>query len=209
MFQHRQLSALALAVVMLLGAACAPAKPALPVVGEVPEFHLTSGDGRPFTRADLEGSVWIVDFIFTRCSGVCPMMTARMAGLQKTLAAEEGAGRAPHGGVRLLSISVDPDYDTAAVLTAYAKQNGADPARWVFLTGAEQEVFDLSQKGFLLAAGRDDAAAAQLGGPALTHSEKFVLVDRRARVRAYYDSGETGALQQLADDAIGLSRDAS
>ena len=186
-------------------AGCAPAPPPLPVIGAIPEFSLTSADGRPFARADLQGAVWIVDFVFTRCSGPCPMMTTKMRGLQKSLEEAEAAGRVPAGRIRLLTITVDPDYDTPEILAAYAKEHNADPARWKFLTGAERDIFDLSQKGFLLAAGRDEAAAAQFGGPVLTHSEKFTLVDTKGRVRAYYDSSDFEALRRLVADAVALA----
>ena len=196
-------------VAAALAAGCSPRRVDLPAIGVIPPFALTERDGRTVSRADLEGRVWIADFIFTRCSGVCPMMTSKMTGLQKSLAERAASGEFPKDRLRLVSITVDPDYDTPAVLSAYAREAGADPLRWLFLTGREQDIFDLSQKGFLLAAGRDEAAAARFGGTALTHSEKFTLVDSRGVVRGYYDSGDAGEMRKLIEDAAALAREAA
>src|SRR3954469_8650403 len=151
--------------------ACAPARPAPPVLSALPEFALTDHEGIPFTLQQAKGRPWVVDFIFTRCAGACPLMTAQLGRLVPQLPA----------GTGLLSISVDPTYDPPAVLAAYAKEHHAGPA-WKFLTGAPAAVYALSTEGFKLAAMPLPAGEASADGPFL-HSQKFVLVDSQARIR--------------------------
>jgi protein SCO1/2 len=114
----------------------------LPVYGSVPDFALIGQHGRPVRRGDLEGKVWIVSFIFTNCPDECPLMTAEMARLQSDLTHLDD--------LRFVSISVDPDRDTPAVLSQYAERFNADPSRWLFLTGDKRAIYRLAKEGFRL-----------------------------------------------------------
>jgi protein SCO1/2 len=146
--------------------------------------------------ADLRGQPWVADFIFTQCAGACPAMTARMARLRRELPA----------GVRSVSFTVDPGHDTPAALGRYAAGFGADEG-WLFLTGAQKDLYLLSTGGFKLAAMEvppDQRDAAGGDGPFL-HSSKFVLVDGAGVVRGYYDSTDEGAVRSLVADARALS----
>lgn len=165
---------------------------ALPVYWELPDFSLLDQHGRARTRADLLGAPWIADFIFTRCAGVCPQMTARMARLQGTLP-----------GTRLVSITVDPSHDTPEVLARYARDFEAGPD-WLFLTGPREALYRLSVDGFKLEAMETPADRRADEGPFL-HSSKLVLMDARGRVRGYYDSGEAEAMARLAADVATLA----
>lgn len=182
----------ALALAGLVAACRGPRKEVLPVLFELPSFTLVERSGRPFTLDDLRGRVWIADFIFTRCAGLCPRMTARMSRLRAEL--PEGVG--------LVSFTVDPAYDTPAVLERYAGSLDAGD-RWLFVTGAQAELYRLSTEGFKLAALELPPGAAADEGPFL-HSSKFVLVDARGRVRGYYDSEEEAQLEALRNDARAL-----
>jgi protein SCO1/2 len=102
-----------------------------------PDFALTDQDGKPVSLLSLRGQTLLVDFIFTRCAGPCPILTARHVELQKSLAPEV----APR--VRFVSISLDPEYDTPERLGEYARARGADLSRWSFLTGPKDEVADV------------------------------------------------------------------
>jgi cytochrome oxidase Cu insertion factor (SCO1/SenC/PrrC family) len=106
----------------------------LPVYGDVPPFALVERDGRAVTSASLTGQVWIADFIFTRCGGMCPGLTTTMAALMRRLARDGG------GDVRAVTITVDPAHDDPAALSRYAERYGADPARWLFLTGEHDAI---------------------------------------------------------------------
>ncbi len=167
---------------------CSPAPKAS---RELPDFTLTAVtiDGTsPFDRRTLRGRVWIADFVYTRCAGPCPMLTANMAGLQKRLPKSIG----------LLSFTVDPDHDSPEVLTLYARKFGADPQRWFFLTGEKSELIRLVRDGFLLPVVEN---AAALPGERFAHSTKFVLIDAAARVRGWYDGDDAASLDTLAADA--------
>ena len=159
----------------------------LPVLGTVPRFMLTERSGNAVRASDLEGSVWIAGFIFTRCPDVCPALTARMADLQKALAGEPA--------IQLVSISVDPTHDTPAILRDYAAQAGANND-WLFLTGPRDQVASLLKDGFKVAYADDGPAEAPI-----THSDRLVLVDRERRIRGYYHGREAEDLARLTHDA--------
>ncbi len=166
--------------------------PPLPVLGVVPEFTLVASTDAPFTRAELAGRVWVADFIFTTCQGVCPRLSAQMARLQNVLA------RHRLGDVRLVSFSVDPRNDTPAALRDYASRFQADPARWVFVTGSREGLYTLIRDGFRLAVA--ETAQAGTGGEIITHSERFVLVDGQGQIRGYYSALDNEAFRQLLAD---------
>ena len=105
----------------------------LPDLGEVPEFAFIDTSGETIRRADLDGDYWIVDFIFTRCTGTCPLLSSRMFAIQSALTDDDP--------VRLVSVSVDPEFDTPEVMAAYAERFKAEPGRWLFLTGDKGEIF--------------------------------------------------------------------
>jgi protein SCO1/2 len=157
------------------------------VQGQVPDFSLTDQAGHPVTRASLAGSVWVADFIFTRCAGQCPLLSSQMAELQSAFA------RVP--GVQLVSFTVDPEHDTPPMLAAYAAHYGAAPGRWRFLTGSREAVWRLSREGFRLGVG--DGGTAQ---EPITHSVRLVLVDQAGRIRGSYDATDAEALRRLRGD---------
>ena len=162
----------------------------VPVWGQLPEFELSDQDAATFGSEQLHGAVWVADFIFTSCPGRCPMLTREMARLQRQLR------DASFDDVTLVSISVDPETDTPAALSAYANKHGAVQDRWRFLTGKRQEIWDLSAKGFMLPVAESEGVA---GGPIL-HSNKFVLADRSGRIRGYYDAFDEDARKKLMSD---------
>lgn len=147
----------------------------LPVLKPVPEFSLTQRDGRTITPEALRGSVWVANFFFTSCTGPCPELSLRMRSLQEGI-------RKHKGEVKLVSFSVDPTYDTPAVLSAYAERHGADPNLWWFVTTADEaEMHALVKEGFL------QALSPAAGGSPIIHTTQIVLVDKQGRIRAWYD----------------------
>ncbi len=151
-----------------------------PVYGRITDFKLIDQDGKNVTLKDLLGSVWVADFVFTRCAGPCPIMSSRMAELQKSL---EGVD-----GVRLVSVSVDPEYDRPELLRHYAKRYGARPGVWIFLTGDRKQIFEMITKDFKLGvseAGRNPAEQP------IIHGTHFVLVDGNGQIRGYYGVADT------------------
>jgi protein SCO1/2 len=163
-----------------------------PVLDAAPAFALTNRDGRAIRRQDLAGKPWIADFIFTRCPASCPLMTARMARLNRELPKDLD--------VKLVSFSVDPKHDTPQALERYAESYQA-PARWLFLTGGKEEIYRLSRQGFKL--GIEIPPPSGPGGPAvepILHSTRFVLVDGKGRIRGYYDGFDEDSMKKLVRD---------
>ncbi|MCB9728666.1 MAG: SCO family protein [Deltaproteobacteria bacterium] len=154
-----------------------------PVEGQLPAFALVDSRGQAVTDADLRGTVWIADFVFTSCPSTCPLVTAAMVRLQERLAAADIP-------VQLVTITVDPDNDTPAVLAEYAAKHGADPTRWRFLTGEHAAVEALVTQGFRSALGDRRVNAA--GMIDIAHTTKLVLIDGQGRLRGYYSSDELG-----------------
>ncbi len=161
--------------------------------GTVPPFQLVNQNGRMFGSAELNGKIWIADFIYTTCPGPCPMISTRMSELQKPLGKTD---------VHLVSFSVDPDKDTPDVLRGYAEKLNAQPQRWDFLTGSRSAIYNLSRNGFKLAV--SDGSDAE-GIP--VHSSRMILVDRSGTIRGYYDATEPDAITKLLADTNHLLRE--
>ena len=160
--------------------------------GSLPDFSLTERSGKPIGLAQMRGTIWIADFIYTNCQDTCPLQTAEMAKLQVELAAQKD--------IKLVSFSVDPEKDTPSVLSQYADRYEADIDRWLFLTGEREEIKTLVQSGFRLS-----AATATSDDGVILHSPRFVLIDRQAQIRGYYDSRDNDALQRLRRDVAVLA----
>ena len=131
----------------------------------------------------MAGKIWIADFIFTNCPTICPAMTQDMARLQSEFVADP---------VYFVSFSVDPERDTADILSRYAKAYGADDKRWHFLTGDKAHIYQLAEQGFSLAAGHK--------GSEILHSPRFVLVKADGNIYDYYDSRSKPAMVRLRRD---------
>ena len=178
----------AVAALSLLLTSCAH-KSSLEVFFDVPPFHLVSQDSKPFDSQVLTGKIWVADFIYTTCPGPCPRMTSQMREV------EDAFKNTPD--VRFVSFTVDPEHDTPAALTEYAKEHGASPADWYFLTGPMAELQRLDRNVFKL---------GTLDGT-LEHSTRFVLVDRQSRIRGFYETSEQQNIPKLIEDILSLARE--
>jgi protein SCO1/2 len=176
---------------------CRPADPELADLGVVPAFQLVDERGQPFTEAALRGQITIVSFLFTRCDTICPVTTMKMQKVQdKTF--DVGAK------IKLLSLSVDPAYDTPERLAAYALRYQADPVRWRFLTGAVDRVHALIEGPFMTSMKRDADRPGDI--PNIAHGGHFLLVGPDLVIRGTYDSGDIHRLDELIHDARYLAR---
>jgi cytochrome oxidase Cu insertion factor (SCO1/SenC/PrrC family) len=175
----------------------------------VPEFVLIDRTGRAVTRRDFLNKISVVDFFYTQCTDACPLQTAQMARLQA-----EYAGLP---ALQLVSITVDPRHDDGKTLARYANGYGADPSRWLFLTGPRDVIYRLAVDGFHLAAiaampQRPPSAGWNLLTPSaafahereqrpriiqLAHGSYFAVVDREARIIGYFDSLNADQLREL------------
>lgn len=151
----------------------------------VPPFRGLTQEGRPIDAAALAGNVWIIDFIYTRCTSACPLLTARMMLLARRLDPR----------VRLLSFSVDPGFDRPEVLAAYARRWPHPRLRWTLITPQADTLAPLARDMRILVERNPDDAAD------ITHSSQFFLVDGEGWVRGIYDSQDEGALAALISDA--------
>lgn len=184
---------LILAVFMAIGGALViyqanRSRSAIPELWTVPEFEFTERDGQPFGFVDMKGKISVVDFIFTNCPDICPVMSARMSELYQLYA--------EYDFVKFVSISVDPARDTLETLQAYADSWGVNDDRWVFLRAPLDDVVSLSEDGFKL-----PAQDLPMG-----HSNRFVLVDQNGVIRSYHDSFDDAALDALKNNIKELAR---
>lgn len=178
-------------VVPVVRALQTPPPPPLPVLGSLPSFRYTSEQNLPFGSEELEGRVWIANFIFTRCPTVCPTFTRKMADVQK------GAKQLP--GVHLVSFSVDPGYDTPERLKEYGERFGADFGGWTFLTGDYEALKSTIVGGLKISMGREGNDPDDVNS--IFHGTHFVLVDGQGRIRGYYDSTVAESVSDVVRDA--------
>ena len=191
---------LAVVLVAVMAAGVLGSRPktaSLPFLGTLPEFSLVERSGRSVGSKDLRGGIWIADFIFTRCSGICPVLSSAMAKLEKRIGTD--------ARVRFVSFSVDPAHDTPEVLRSYAQGYQASP-RWLFLTGERAELYKLIQSGFRLAVG-DTPEGKASEGELVTHSDRMVLVDGALRIRGYYHGTDERDLEALLRDLKSLEHE--
>jgi len=156
----------------------------LPVLGQIAGFTLTNQDGKTTTLADLTNHVWVADIIFTRCAGPCPIMTGQMKKLQDALPQTSEA--------RLVTLTTDPDFDSAAILKRYGERFGADFNRWTFLTGTKPEIAGLGGGSLKLSAVPIKADEQKNSADLFIHSTIFVAVDKHARLRGIFETGGDG-----------------
>jgi protein SCO1/2 len=189
--------AIAVALMVIPAFVCRPADPTLDILSTVPAFSLVDDRGETFTEAGLRGHVSIVDFIFTRCDAICPTSTMKMEKIQdKTF---DIGNR-----VKLVSFSVDPEYDTPPRLADYAKKYRADGERWRFITGPLAQIQALVEGPFMINMQRKGETAS--GAPNIAHQGFFLLMDGQLNVRGVYDSGDTQRLDEMIRDARYLAR---
>ncbi len=138
------------------------------------DFTLTERSGEKLGKKDLLGNVWVASFVFTRCTGPCPQVTATMAQLQQELK------EVPH--LRLVTFTVDPERDKPDELKKYAEHFRADPKKWLFLTGEEKKIHELLMKGFKIGVGRAENPEP---GKEFDHSTRLVIVDALGNIRGF------------------------
>lgn len=162
---------------------------------EVRPFSLIDQGGSEFTEKDIGGRIAIVDFFFTTCPGICPTMTRSMAALQKEFLHDDD--------VVLLSHSVMPETDTVSVLSEYAGTHGVRSEKWKLLTGRKSEIYDLGRRYYFV----DEDEGKTRDGDAFLHTENFVLIDRRRRIRGIYNGLDPDGIRSLTADVRILQRE--
>ncbi|MFN3135349.1 MAG: SCO family protein [Candidatus Kryptonium sp.] len=159
----------------------------LPIYGEIPEFSLIEHHGQEINLEKLKGSIFVADFFFTSCAGICPRMTEQMTRVQEAFKNEQR--------VKLVSFTVDPERDSVWVLSMYAKGWGAIDGKWFFVTGEKKKIYELARRGFKLPVEEGDSGPGDF-----IHSDKFVLVDGKGRIRGYYSGTDPEDVDKLIKD---------
>jgi protein SCO1 len=153
----------------------------------IANFSFTNQNGRTITQKDYEGKIYVADFFFTTCKSICPKMTTNLVDVQKAFL--------DNPKVKLLSFSVMPDVDNVSVLKEYAKINGVVDSKWNLVTGDKKAIYTMARKSYL---------AVKQGKPDeqydMVHTENFVLVDSKKRVRGFYDGTNKEEIQRLIGD---------
>jgi len=166
-------------------------KESVRILTRLPPFSLTDQRGEELTSQDLYGHVWVANFIFTRCKASCPVQTSLMNELQMDL---KESGNWKH--TRIVSISVDPEYDTPEVMSKYIKDRNLETSQWHFLTGTRDAIWSLSKDGFKLPV----ADYPQDTDMPILHSQMSVLVDWEGRIRGYYNHLDEESVMSLKRD---------
>lgn len=150
----------------------------------IPDFSLVSQDGKAFSLKDLEGKIYVTDFIFTRCPSICKDMSSQLLRVQEAFKDRDD--------IRILSHSVDPEHDTPEVLKAYAQDYGINTKFWTLLTGNKDVIYKQAQCAYFL-----PVQKGSNGEIDFVHSERLVLIDKEKRIRGYYDGTKRDEVDRL------------
>lgn len=154
---------------------------------KIADFVLTNQNGNMVTEKDYDDKIYVADFFFTTCPTICPIMTDHMKKIQKEIIDDDE--------VLLLSHTVTPEIDTVAQLQKYAQKKGVKDHKWNLVTGPKKQIYELARKSYLVAKTNGN------GGPYdMIHTENFVLVDKKKRIRGFYDGTDEEAIHRLLDD---------
>lgn len=169
---------------------------ALPVLSYVPAFSFDNQEGKPVTDKDLTGKVYVAEYFFTTCRGICPKLNTNMKKLAEDYAHEPD--------FRICSYTVDPETDTVGRMKHYADSLGADPQRWYFLTGRKDSLYHLARTGYLLDDPKNNAININ---EQFLHTQFLALVDKGGRVRKIYDGLKKDELDELEKDIAALLKE--
>lgn len=141
---------------------------------KIAPFKFINQNGKVITNKDYEGKIYVADFFFTTCQTICPKMTTNMTWLQEQIK--------DNPKVKLLSHTVFPDEDTVEVLKRYAKERGVIDEKWNLVTGDQREIYKIARQSYLVV---KTGKLEELYD--MVHTENFVLVDQKGRIRGFYD----------------------
>ncbi|KAF2515490.1 SCO family protein [Flavobacterium zhairuonense] len=160
----------------------------------IADFSFVNQNGDTITQKNYEGKIYVADFFFTTCGSICPKMTTNLEDVQKAVL--------NNPKVMLLSHTVFPEVDSIPVLKAYAIKHHVVDSKWNLVTGDKKEIYTMARKSYL---------AVKLGRPDqlydMVHTENFVLVDQKRRVRGFYDGTNKEEIKRLLEDIDFLSKE--
>ena len=154
---------------------------------KIADFSLTNQNGKTITQNTYKDKIYVVDFFFTTCQTICPIMTDHMVVIQKEIIDDPD--------VMLLSHSVTPEIDNVAQLKRYAEKKGVNAKKWNLVTGDKKEIYKLARKSYLAVKDNGD------GGPFdMVHTENFMLIDKKRQIRGFYDGTNSEDIDRLLED---------
>ncbi|MCH7784175.1 MAG: SCO family protein [Bacteroidetes bacterium] len=152
----------------------------------IADFSLTNQNGITITQKDYKDKIYVADFFFTTCQTICPVMTDHMLIIQEKIKDDPE--------ILLLSYTVTPTIDSVAQLKKYAVDKGVNDAKWNLVTGDKKQIYDLARKSYLA------AKDVPYNPYDLIHTENFILIDKKKRIRGFYDGTKMAAIEQLLYD---------
>ena len=163
---------------------------------KIDDFSLVNQNNEIITNKTYDGKIYIADFFFTTCPGICPIMKENMIELQDEFINDDD--------VLLLSHTVTPEIDSVSVLKKYSQEKGVLDTKWNMVTGDKKQIYNLARKSYLVA--EDIESPRQYD---MIHTENFVLVDSKRRIRGFYDGTDSNVMEDLINDIKILKKEES
>jgi protein SCO1/2 len=155
---------------------------------QIADFSLTNQEGQIITQDSFDDKIYVTDFFFTYCTGICPKMTENMSLVQEAFKNDDS--------VMMLSHSVTPEHDTPEILQEYAKAKGVIKNKWHLVTGERSQIYDLGRNSYFV----EEDLGLDKGPDDFLHTENFVLIDSNKHIRGIYNGLNKTAIQQLIAD---------
>jgi len=163
----------------------------------IPEFNLLNQNGKKITEKEVEGQIYVADFFFTSCPGICPKLTSNMSLVQNEFLEDDE--------ILLMSHSVTPNYDSVSVLQKYAMTKGVMTGKWHLLTGDRDHIYELGRNAYFA----EESLGQKKGIDDFLHTENFILVDKNRYIRGIYNGLNKSSVNQLIVDIKTLKRSES
>ncbi len=161
---------------------------------KIADFKLTNQNNQTVTNDAYDGKIYVADFFFTTCPGICPIMKENMITLQEEFLDDEN--------ILLLSHTVTPEIDSVEVLKKYSLDKGVIDSKWNMVTGSKEQIYNLARKSYLV------AEEIETKNPYdMIHTENFILIDSKRRIRGFYDGTDSEVMQDLINDIRILKRE--
>ena len=165
----------------------------------IASFSFQNQLGNTITKADVTGKIFVVDFFFTTCAGICPKMSTQLQRVQQEFLDDDN--------FLILSHTVNPSIDTVETMYKYAKRFEADSSKWWFLTGSKKELYTMARKSYLIVPDEADPNFDHGGESDFLHTENFALIDPDGRIRGFYDGTNPNEINELFRDVYDLKRE--
>lgn len=166
------------------------------IFATIPDFSFTDQKGNSVTQANFEGKIYVIDYFYSTCEGICPKMTKQMGRVATHFKDDPE--------IKFISHTVNPEYDSVNVLADYAAANNADYGQWYFVTGDKKELYKLARESYMITASKGKGDEEDF-----IHSPNFVLIDKEKHIRGTYDGTVTEEINQLIDDINLLKKEYS